>query len=283
MPELPEVETIRIKLEKYLDNHKILGIQINSPKVFAGNPDNIVGAKIVAIRRFAKVLSIDLSNGFSILIHVKLTGQLIYRGSNLKNPPTLSKKVAGGIGGKHTHVILTLDKNSFLYYNDIRKFGWIKILKTSDVEKTGFIGKLGPEPFKDLNIKKFKEILSKSKRPIKIVLMDQEKISGIGNIYANDALLLSKIHPNRSANSLKEEEEKTLYKNILKVLRIGLKAGGASESDFVRPDGTEGKYQQHFIAYDQEGKTCPVCKTGKIKKIRVGGRGTYICPKCQKI
>src|SRR5579859_3637583 len=147
MPELPEVETIRLGLEKYLVGHRILDIKILDAKIFSGEPKDIVGAKITGVRRFAKVLSIDLSNGFSIIIHIKLTGQLIYRGVNLKSAPKLSVKVNGGIPGKHTHVIFDLDKNSFLYYNDFRRFGWIKIIKTSDVEKSAFIGKLGPEPF----------------------------------------------------------------------------------------------------------------------------------------
>ncbi|MFH1971578.1 MAG: DNA-formamidopyrimidine glycosylase family protein, partial [Patescibacteria group bacterium] len=178
MPELPEVETIRMGLEKYLVGHTINDVLVETPKVFTGDKKEILGSKIIKVRRFAKVLSIDLSNGFSILIHVKLTGQPIYRGPNLINPPEISKKVIGGLPGEHTHVTFKLDKNGFLYYNDVRKFGWIKIIKTSDVEKTGFIGKLGPEPFKGLTFEIFKNILSKSKTNIKVLLMNQEKIAG---------------------------------------------------------------------------------------------------------
>lgn len=219
MPELPEVETIRLGLEKYLIGHKITGVKLNFPKIFTGDTKDIINGKIVSVRRFAKVLSIDLDNANSIVIHIKLTGQLIYRGVNLKNPPELSKKVSGGIPGKHTHVIFTLDKNSFLYYNDFRRFGWIKIIKTIDVEKSSFIGKLGPEPFKDLDLEKFKEILGKSKTAIKVVIMNQEKMGGIGNIYANDALLLSKIYPKRPANTLSSSEQENLYDAIIKVLK----------------------------------------------------------------
>lgn len=282
MPELPEVETIRIGLEKYLVGHIIKNVLVKTPKVFSGNKKDLLGSKIIKIRRFGKVLSIDLSNSFSILIHVKLTGQPIYRGPNLKNPPQISNKVTGGLPGKHTHVIFELDRNGFLYYNDVRKFGWIKVVKTSDVEKTGFIGRLGPEPFSGLTFEIFKNILSKSKTNIKVLLMNQEKIAGIGNIYANDALWLSKINPKTISNKISNIKQKELYNAILKVLREGIKRGGASELNFVTPDGTEGSYQKHFLVYGQDGKICPRCKKAKIVKIKLGGRGTYYCPFCQK-
>src|SRR6266404_5476954 len=138
MPELPEVETIRLGLQKYMVGHKIEDVKINFPKIFTGDVKDIIKAKITGVRRFAKVLSIDLDNNYSIIIHIKLTGQLIYRGVNLKPTPELSKKVNGGIPGKHTHVIFVLDNKSTLYYNDFRRFGWIKIIKTIDVEKSSF-------------------------------------------------------------------------------------------------------------------------------------------------
>ncbi len=283
MPELPEVETIRLGLEKYLVGHKILEVKINTPNIFTGSASVIQNAKIISVRRFAKVLSIDLDNGKSLLIHVKLTGQLIYRGINLKPTPELSKKVNGGIPGRHTHVIFVLDKNSFLYYNDFRKFGWIKVIKTKDVETSNFIGKLGPEPFKDLTLEKFNLALAKTRSPIKVLIMNQEKIGGIGNIYANDALLLAKIHPKRPANSLTQKEQSVLFENIIKVLKKGLESGGASELSFVHADGTDGGYQKFFVSYGKQGQLCPVCKKEKIVKIVVGGRGTYFCPNCQKI
>lgn len=282
MPELPEVETIKIGLEKYLVNHKIINIDILTPKILLGDKKAIIGSKIIKIRRFGKVLSIDLSNGFSILIHVKLTGQPIYRGPNLINPPKLSNKVIGGLPGKHTHVVFQLDRNGFLYYNDVRKFGWIRIIKTSDVEKTGFVGKLGPEPFNGLTFEVFKDIVSKSKTKIKVLLMNQEKIAGIGNIYANDALWLSKINPNTISNEIPLQKNRKLYDAILEVLKEGIKRGGASELNFVTPDGTEGSYQEHFLVYGQDKNSCLRCKKTKIIKTMIGGRGTYFCPFCQK-
>ncbi len=282
MPELPEVETVKIQLNKFLTSHKIEDVTIHTPKVFTGSPKDVIGAKIKRVRRFAKVISIDLSNGNSLVIHIKLTGQLIYRGPNLKNPSALSKKVFG-LGDKHTHVIFKLDKGGTLYFNDVRKFGWIKVMKTNLVETSGFVSKLGPEPLNGLTQSLFEDIASKSKRPIKVILMDQEKIGGVGNIYANDALLLSKIHPKRPSNSLTKDEQKKLYNSIVNVLKKGIEFGGASELSYVHPDGSEGGYQKHFIAYGKDGQLCPVCKKEKIVKIRVGGRGTYFCPNCQKI
>jgi formamidopyrimidine-DNA glycosylase len=294
MPELPEVETIRSGLEKYLVGHKIEDVQINVAKSFIGNPKEIIGAKIAGTRRFGKVLVIDLSNGFSLLTHLKLTGQYIYRGPHLKNPPSLSQKVFG-LPGKHTRVIFKLDQNAYLYFNDLRKFGWIRVLETDKVTETGMIGKMGPEPLVGqassgqaiLTLEFFRKILSKSKKPIKLLLMEQEKISGIGNIYANEALWLAGINPRKKSLSLSPSLSEKLFKAIEKVLKEGIKAGGASDMHYVTAAGDEGKYQEHFLVYDKKGEICsrPACRQAgvKIEKIQLGGRGTYFCPICQKL
>ncbi len=282
MPELPEVETIRLGLQKYLVGHKILEVKINSAKVFTGNVNDVVGGKIKKVRRFAKVLVIDLSNSKSLTIHVKMTGQLIYRGPKLKEKVQLSSKVAGGIPGPHSLVIFKLDKNGVLYFNDLRRFGWIKVMKTYQVEKEGFVSRLGPDPFKDLTLEKFVQILSKYKTYIKVVLMDQAKIAGIGNIYANESLWLTKINPRTPASSLSKKQIEELYKNLLEVLKKGIKYGGASENMFVTAEGKEGTFQEHFFVYAQQGKLCKRCKKVKIQKNFLGGRGTYLCPNCQK-
>lgn len=270
MPELPEVETIKLQLEKRLVGCKIIEVDIRTPKSFPDDEKLIIGAKIKALRRFGKVVVIDLDNKYSILVHLKLTGQLLVNGNI----------------GPHTRVILNLDKGKKLIFNDLRIFGWMKIVKNEDVLTRGFIGKLGPEPFRDLTFKLFKETLSKTTRPIKIVLMDQEKISGIGNIYAVDGLWLAGIDPKRKANDLSLTEQQKLYKAVLKVLKDGIKFGGASDQHYVKPDGTKGEYQDHFLVYGRQGELClkPACrKEGiKIKKYFLGGRGTYFCPNCQK-
>jgi formamidopyrimidine-DNA glycosylase len=281
MPELPEVETIKKGLNKYLVGHKIEDVEVRRAKVFSGEVKDILGAKILGARRFAKVIAIDLSNGYTLLAHVKLTGQFIYRGPNLKNPPVLSDKV-GTLPGKHTHVIFKLDKGGTLYFNDMRVFGWIRVVKTKEVLDFDFIKKLGPEPFNGLTEEKFKEIVAKSKTAIKVLLMDQTKIGGVGNIYANDALWLAQVDPQRKADSLTSSEQEKLYEAILTVLKKGLELGGASEMAFVSPSGGEGEYQKHFLVYGQAEKTCPRCKKEKIKRVALGGRGTFFCPNCQK-
>jgi formamidopyrimidine-DNA glycosylase len=259
----------------------VLGVTANNKKIAPDDFKPIIGTRFKAIRRFGKVLVFDFDNGYSTISHIKLTGQFIYRGPNLK-APTLSKKVVGGVPGAHTHLIFKLDKGGFLYYNDIRKFGWVRVSKTKEVEEFGFIKKLGPEPFGKLNLKVFQDILSKTKRQVKVVLMDQQKLGGVGNIYANDALWNAKIHPGRAANSLSSDEVKDLYNSIEKVLKKGIEAGGASELAFVTPDGGEGSYQKYFLAYGKQKTLCPRCKKEKFIKITIGGRGTYLCPYCQK-
>jgi formamidopyrimidine-DNA glycosylase len=289
MPELPEVETIKLFLGRFLKGHRIISVDVNYKKTFQGDKEKIIGGKVIGTRRFGKVTVIDLDNGYSILAHVKLTGQFIYRGPNLPRPHDLSEKVKGGIPGKHTHVVFTLDHGGRLYFNDVRKFGWIRVEKTSDVENVAYIKKLGPEPFGKvsgkpylLTLEIFEKILSASSRPVKIVLMDQTKIGGVGNIYANDALWLAQINPKTSANKINGEKAKVLYDSILKVLKQGIRYGGASELTFVTPDGTEGKYQNHTLAYGHDGVPCERCHKALIKKIFLGGRGTYFCPICQK-
>lgn len=289
MPELPEVEAIKLQLGKFLKGHKILSVDIKNRKTFQGDEKNIFNAKILATRRFGKVLVIDLDNGYSILTHVKLTGQYIYRGPNLPNPNPLSKKVIGGVPGSHTLVVFNLDKGGVLYYNDVRRFGWIKIVKSDDVKNEKFVSKLGPEPpvvkdfmGKKLTLEEFRDILSKSGRPVKVVLMDQEKMGGVGNIYANDALWLSKINPKTPAKSIDPGKVKELYEAVIEVLKQGIKFGGASELAFVTPDGKEGSYQNHTLAYGREGEPCERCHKGIIKKYFLNGRGTYVCPVCQE-
>lgn len=281
MPELPEVETIKLQLEKYVLGSIVQSVEAKNKK-YDINTENILDQKITGVRRFAKQLSIDLSDDYSIMIHVKMTGQLIYKGSRLKSD-SISKKIIGGLGGKHTHLIFHLNDGD-LYYNDVRQFGWIKIVKSESSTENNF----APEPFKDLTLEYFQNLLSKSKRNIKVLLMDQSKIGGVGNIYANDALWLSQISPKRTSSTLSDSEIKKLYEAVETVLKAGLKYGGASELAFVTPDGKEGEYQNHTLVYGHQGEICKNCKRDRmrsnsvIEKFFLGGRGTYWCRVCQK-
>ena len=314
MPELPEVETIRLGLQKYVVGVKPRGghatirgktiedVEIRLAKVVSGNPKDIIGTKIIGVRRFGKGLVIDLSNQHSIAIHIKLTGQLLYKGTDVpketKETKVTRDKIGGELPNKWTHVVFKLKAQSsklkstsqnsklkngeyaYLYYNDLRQFGWIKIVQSSKLKDQSFFKDLGPEFFKDLTLEKFQQIVSKSNLAIKVLIMDQKKMSGVGNIYANDALFEAKIDPRRKAKELSEAEIKKLYDAILKVLKKGLESGGASELSYVNVLGQEGGYQKHFLVYGREGERCKKCG-GEIKKIKLGGRGTYFCPKCQ--
>lgn len=293
MPELPEVETIRLGLEKYLVGKTITGVEVRLKKIFTGDPTDITGAKVTAVKRYGKGLVIELSNEYAIAVHIKLTGQLIYvNGVEKVNEVKRSKKVGGELPNKWTHVIFKLKvengklKNAQehaegLYYNDLRQFGWIKVIKTADLKTLPFFKDLGPEPFDGLTKEVFANIVKKGNIAIKVLLMDQKRIGGIGNIYANEALWTAKIDPRKKAKELTGKDTQTLYDAILQVLKKGLQYHGASELNFVDALGQDGEYQKHFLSYGQNGKKCQRCKT-VIKKFFLGGRGTYFCPECQK-
>ena len=280
MPELPEVETIRRGLDKYLKNKTIKEVKILDPKLIQGDVKNVINATIEKVERYGKGLVINLSNNYSIAIHIKLTGQLVYQGKENKNTKPSKEKV-GELPSKFTRAIFYLSPQGTLYFNDIRRFAWIKILPKEEVKNLDFFKNLGPEPFKDLTLEKFEKIVKNSSQKIKALLMDQKKISGVGNIYANEALFSAKINPLRKANSLTKEEINKLYKAVLKVLEEGLKYGGTTEINFVNEDGQPGKFQEHLKVYGKKGKPCPICKT-PIEYTKISGRSTFYCPKCQK-
>lgn len=284
MPELPEVETVRRGLEKYLVGHVIERVEVINPGPFQGDEKKVEGHKVIEARRSGKGLIIDLDNDFSLAIHIKLTGQLIYRDEQTKNEP-LSPKV-GALPGKFTHVIFHLDKGGLLYYNDQRKFGWIRVVATDEIMDIAFFKSMGPEPFglgigDELTLEKFQSILSKAVTKVKPLIMDQAKIGGIGNIYANDALWNAKIDPARPGKSLSDSESKELFDSIIKVMELSFAEGGASELTFVNILGQEGNYQSHTLVYGKTGKPCPRNDGGVIRRIELGGRGTFYCDKCQ--
>jgi formamidopyrimidine-DNA glycosylase len=280
MPELPEVETVKLGLQKYLVGHKFVRVEILSKGIFEGDKNEIIGSKVIGIRRFGKGLVIDLENKYSLAIHIKLTGQMIYRDEKTKKIPVSPQKVKT-LPSNATRIIFHLDKNATLYFNDLRKFAWIRVLLTEKVGEMPFFKNMGPEPFKDLTFELFEKIISGSKIVIKPLIMDQTRIGGIGNIYANDALFLAEIDPRRRANTLTRPEVKKLYKAVLSVMEKSMKFGGASELNFVNVLGQEGEYQMHSLVYGKKGQKCSVCG-GTIEKIFLAGRGTYFCPKHQR-
>jgi len=283
MPELPEVETIKRQLSTKLVGLRLTDFWSDTPKMVIGNPEDLLGSEIKEVRRRAKLLEIDTSKGVTLLIHLKMTGQLLYQdkttdtyhGSAL---PPLKKPIPNS----STHVILHFDNGAKLYFNDLRKFGYIKILRTNDVEHTRILSEFGPEPFDpDLTLENFITRLKKRKTmKIKQLLLDQKFLAGVGNIYANEALFKANIDPRKKVAELSEEQMKELFKQVKNVLEVGIKAGGASDQTYVNAFGEKGKFMDYAVVYRRKGKPCETCGA-KIERIALGGRGTFFCPKCQ--
>jgi formamidopyrimidine-DNA glycosylase len=293
MPELPEVETIKRFLAKNIIGKKIAKVEVLSKKQFPNSSQLIIGRQIVGAQRIGKQLAINLDNDYCLLIHLKLTGQLVFKDKlNPDKKAVFGHPIpfAGGntLPGKTTRVIIYFkDKNNqndgAIFFNDLRKFGWIKIVKNSEF-KIKSLNDLGIEPLdKGFTPKVLEEIFRKTKRRIKLVLMDQKKIAGLGNIYTNEALFRAGILPTRPANSLTEIEIEKLYRAIKLVLKEAIKAGGSSINDeaYIKPNGLPGRYQNKRLVYQKANQPCPRCQT-KIKRINLAGRGTFFCPKCQK-
>lgn len=289
MPELPEVETIKRGLQKYIVGRTVDTIIVYLPKLFSGEPQLLFGAQVVDIRRFGKGLVIDFSNNYSLAIHIKMTGQLVFRGDKFNKRYDALK--IGCLPGPFTHIVVRFRDGSILYYNDIRQFGWMRLIPTKEVANMQFFKDLGLEPpllkrstqqgKKYLTVESFSKILNSTKKPVKVLLMDQKKIAGIGNIYANDALFVAQIDPRRSACSLNKKEKDRLFAAIKKVLNEGVKLGGASDRQYVNVLGQTGNYQHVFKVYGKEGKPCNRCGN-TIKRIKQGGRSTFFCSFCQK-
>jgi len=288
MPELPEVETLKLGLNKYLVGHKIEDVEIRVPKIFQGDVQNVIGAKVTGIKRIGKGLIIEFNNDYVLTVHLKMTGQLVFRDKNTQDL-ILSKKVGGEtLPSKYSHVIFSLDKGAKLYYNDLRRFGWIKVIRKDELRNESFFSQMGPEPKvgedmagTELTLEYFKTTIQKGNLPVKLILMDQKRIGGIGNIYANDALFLAGIDPRRRGKEVNDGDAQKLFKAIHEVVKKSLNLGGSSDENFVNVLGQDGEYQQHFLAYGQEKKKCSICGA-IIEKIQLGGRGTYFCPKHQK-
>ena len=283
MPELPEVETIKRGLVKFVVQQKIKRVEVRCKKSFMGPVELVEGAAIIDVRRRGKCLLVDLSNGITMMIHLRMTGQVIYRASK-------GEDFAGGhpsesfveeLPNKQTRVIFELSDGT-LYFNDQRKFGFVKVLPTAEVEQEKFIASLGAEPW-EMDAEEFYQKLQRhGKSPIKAVILDQKVIAGVGNIYADEALFEIGVHPKTLAGSLSKKQARELVKAAAKVMDASINSGGSTMATYVRADGARGDYLELFAqVFRREGKPCKRCGT-EIEKIRVAGRGTHICPRCQK-
>lgn len=297
MPELPEVETIRRGLSNFCIRQKITTVKVLYDKSFIGPREAVIGHQIIALRRFGKALIIDLSGGISMMIHLRMTGQLIYRNNGTEQGVDIGdlkladeQSFAGGhptdsffteLPNKQTRVIFELEQGT-LFFNDQRKFGFVKVIPTAEIEQDKFISSLAKEPWQADPEETYQKFQRRKSSPVKAVILDQKVIAGIGNIYADEALFYAKIHPSTLAGTLTKSQVKTLLEGACKVMDASINSGGSTMATYVRADGTKGDYLEKFAkVFRKEGQPCTRCGT-EIIKIRVAGRGTHICPHCQK-
>lgn len=285
MPELPEVETIRQDLRKVVVNKKITNVWLSNKAIIKNTKPiflkTIENNKFIDVSRIGKLLVFVLAGGKYLLIHLKMTGQLIYQHGK--------RVVAGGhpeptiaeLPNKFTRIIIGLADKGKLYFNDIRRFGYMQIV---DEQSLNLIKKkFGPEPLqKGFTLSYLRQALVDKNKPIKTALMDQDKIAGIGNIYASEICFMAGVRPTRLAKSLGEAEIKLLYQACKKVLQKAIKNRGTTFSDYVDAAGRGGYNISFLNVYDREGERCKICQKAKIKKIMQAGRGSFYCPECQK-
>jgi len=285
MPELPEVEIVKKSLFKIVNKSKIIDVKIRNknlrykiPTVFR---KELLNEKIIKVSRRSKYLLFHLKKKI-LLLHLGMTGKLLILKKNNELQKT-SFYYNLKILHKHNHVYFTLNNGVILIYNDVRRFGFFKIYKTTKLQKIPFIKKLGLEPLsKIFNSKYFEKLIENKKINIKNLLMNQTFVSGLGNIYVNEALFMSRIHPLRISHSLNTLELKMLVLNIKSILKLAISKGGSSIKDFKSLSGKSGTFQQFFKVYGKKNKNCSrISCTGKIEKISISNRSSFFCNTCQ--
>lgn len=320
MPELPEVETIRLGLSRLIVGKTLKDAHnYNSPKSFPNSEADVaqflVGSVVTEVRRRAKVLLIELSSGYTLMTHLKMTGQVVYiaftnpsgelgaKGqlvlprSAAKAEPSSPDVSVTRWGGGHPNdsLVGTLPDNttrehlefsdgSRLYFNDLRKFGWMKLIPTVEVENIDFMKKVGPEPLSDLfTAKEFiQRIRRRNGTTVKAAILDQAVLAGVGNIYADESLWAAKIHPATRVKNVTDDQLAALLLAIKTVLALSIEKGGSTDKNYVDAEGKKGSYLKFANVFRLEGTPCPRCGT-TIEKIRVAGRGTHVCPVCQVV
>jgi formamidopyrimidine-DNA glycosylase len=289
MPELPEVETVRRGLNNLIIGKVINSVRNDWPKSFPNAQDQIdnylINSKVIAIRRRAKVLIIDLSSQYSLVIHLKMTGQMVFRSDKQRfGAGHPNDSLIGKLPDRSTRVELTFSDNSKLFFNDQRKFGWMVLIKTIDIGSIKLISTFGPEPLEpEFSWQVFKSRLElRPGSAIKAVLLDQKILAGVGNIYADESLWAAKIHPLTPVKSISLKKVKLLHKYLIDVLNLSIESGGSSDRNYVNAEGKKGSYIQIAKVFRREGQSCPRCGH-EILKIRAAGRGTHYCPYCQRL
>lgn len=274
MPELPEVETIRRQLAETVIGVTITGITVRRANCYVG--PELRGLEVITeVARTGKYLFIHFESGRGLVIHLKMTGRLV-----VSDQLTVISDQVDYETAKHTRVVIQLKDGRKLYYWDARTFGYVKYVENIKVEHERQKRKLGPDPW-EISEAGFFALVKKYQRPIKNLILDQALLAGVGNIYANDGLWEAGIHPERKAVSLTQKECSRLLRSLRMVMERGLITGGASDNSYVNALGQKGSYQDEFRVYKRTGKPCLKCGK-KLERIVVGGRGTWLCTKCQK-
>ena len=286
MPELPEVETIRRDLLKKIKGKKIIEVKIKKSSMVKGSTISFIrkikNQKINDIKRIGKLLIFDLGKNINILVHLKMTGQLVYKNG--------AKSVAGGhnipknnnkLPNKYSHIIIYFSDGGKLYFNDLRQFGYMRLV--DDKQRDKVIEKFGIEPLtKNYTLENFKKVFLKRQGILKAVFLNQQLLAGIGNIYADEICFAAGILPSRKVNKLTKQEVEKLFLVSEKIIKQAIHMRGTTFNDYVDADGNKGNYFKLLKVYGREGKKCKRCLHGKIKKIRLVGRGTHFCSNCQK-
>jgi formamidopyrimidine-DNA glycosylase len=274
MPELPEVETIRRQLAPVLVRRRIERVEVRDPRWCSPAPpeaveDALRGRLIERLGRRGKYLVVSLEDDVHLAMHLRMTGNLLLVGPEAEEPA-------------HLRVVLQLDNGKRVLFVDVRRFGTGDVLLGSDALAEYFASRLGVEPLSpDFTAAALRALARGRRQPVKAFLLTQERVAGVGNIYADEALFRARIHPLRPVGTLKRPQIEALRDAVVATLEAGIDAKGASIDDYRHVDGAQGSFQDRFLVHTREGEPCPRCGT-PIRKLRAAGRGTYVCPRCQR-
>ncbi len=288
MPELPEVETIRRDLAKVLMGKKITGVEVINSKAVKVNAESfkksLLNKKVKGMERIGKLMMLDLSDGNFLLVHLKMTGQLIYRYDHhiIEGGHNLPVFKENDLPTKYTWVAWKFNDGSKLYFNDMRKFGYLKIVNKAEKEK--IVAKYGIEPLtKNFTLANFKKALGKRKTSIKSVLLNQQLIAGIGNIYADEICFAAGLRPDSSVAKMSEADIKKVFTASGAIIKKAIAHKGTTFKDYVNAHGGKGNFSDFLKVYQRDGEKCLRCKKGIITKNKTAGRGSHYCPVCQKM
>ena len=318
MPELPEVETVRRGLAELLPGRAVTrAVVFDSPKSFPNAPADVeqflYGARVTAVRRRAKVLMIDLDTRYSLVIHLKMTGQLVFRqwysrassannlGPGDKHAQIVTRDTAqipdasnfagghpndsliGELPDRSTRVQVDFTDESRRFFNDQRKFGWVKLLPTDEVKNLPFMQKVGPEPLDPQTRAEdfIQRIRRRQNSMIKPAFLDQAVIAGVGNIYADEALWAAQIHPQTRVKNVSDQQLNTLFTELRHILQLSIDQGGSTDKNYVDAEGRKGNYLTFAHVFRREGQACHRHPDQEVIKLKVSGRGTHVCPVCQ--